>query len=82
MVDIETPREDAAEQEQGLAVGSDAVELDVEAPDADAAEQFADVRPAVDRDAILAAPVDPEADAADVADQRHVVEYDDDDEYR
>ena len=79
MPDLETPDADAAEQQQGTTVGTDDV-ADLEAPDADAAEQSTLVRPALAPDASAPSPSrDPEADAADVAEQDAVVDYDDDD---
>lgn len=52
-------------------------DLDVEAPEADAAEQHTDVRP--HRDEPLTGGVPGEADPADAADQRRVIDLDEDD---
>lgn len=78
MPDLETPDADAVEQQQGRTVGTDDV-ADLGAPEADAAEQAALADPVLAADA--APSLSREADAADVAEQDAVVEYDDD-EYR
>ncbi len=83
MPEFEAPEEDVLEQEQDAADSEAAVadesEVDIEAPEDDAAEQHRSVRG--DRPGRRAVSLPNEADEADVAEQSHEVE-DDEDEYR